>query len=378
MNERAAGQRAELEKRQKIEVLSIQFSQTQQKLGVFLEAAGDVLSDSINVSSAAEVQKLQSEYDKLVGQIPEQQSNYDSLVHLAQELQEAERETSLDDVTQRWTETLKGLDERKKKLVFAAHTQKQNDVLCKQFAEAAEAFRNWLQAQTKAAANASGDPDNQLQQLSSIVSALEGGKKELNKINDLSNKLVAAFITSNPYSDLNVKTLDNQYGSLLAGTKEREEQLQKDLISKKGGKVSADQIAEFKEMFQYFDRNHSGKLSKLEFKGVLQSVGEDPTDDEMEKLMQIVDTDRDGSITFADFTDYMVKRTADTDSADQILQSFKEIANDKEFITEADMRGVMAAAQVDYLIKNMPKFSSPEGATGYDYKSWVAQNFSHR
>eukprot|EP01120_Amphizonella_sp_Union-15-10_P007473 TRINITY_DN2526_c0_g4_i1.p1 TRINITY_DN2526_c0_g4~~TRINITY_DN2526_c0_g4_i1.p1 ORF type:complete len:1557 (-),score=454.20 TRINITY_DN2526_c0_g4_i1:53-4657(-) len=373
MNERAAGQRVELEKRQKIEALSIQYSQTQQELGVWLENAGDVLTDAINVSSLAEVHKLTEDYQRLAAEIPEQTKLYQSLEQLAGQLKQAGRDSPFSEVTERWTSTLKGLEDRKHKLAEATEVQTHNDSLCKEFAEKAKHFNHLIDEQAKSAANASGDDEAQLKHISAVVATLEGSRGEFEKIAELSNKMDAAFIPSNPYTDLNLKTLTNKYETLISTTQDREQQLQKDIISRRGSKVSADQLAEFKEMFQFFDKNHNNALGKLEFKGALQSLGEDPTDDEMESLMVKLDKDKDGFITFEEFTEFMIQRTADTDSAEQILQSFKEIANDKDFITEEDLRRVMPSQKVDYLVANMPAYSGQTGA--YDYKAWVGKAY---
>jgi len=286
-------------------------------------------------------------------------------------LKAAGREISIEDIKSRWESTLHSIEERKEKLASSLDTQKEHDALCKQFAEASGHSNQFLQEQNKAVSSVSGDPEAQVKALGELSLKLEAGRSDLDKVIDLSNKLDAAFITTNPYTELNAKTLGNQFRSILDSTKKREKEIQKDILAKSGSKVSAEQIAEFKEVFQYFDKNKNGKLSKLEFKGVLQSIGEDPTDGEIDTLHASLDKDHDGFITFEEFTEFMVSRTADTDTSEQLLQSFKEIANDKEFITEDDLKRAMEPAKVEFLVQHMPKHA----AGGYDYKTWVTHQF---
>ncbi len=45
--------------------------------------------------------------------------------------------------------------------------------------------------------------------------------------------------------------------------------------------------------------------------------------------MSIVDPNRLGVVTFQAFIDFMSRETADTDTADQVMTSFKVLAGDK-------------------------------------------------
>lgn len=45
--------------------------------------------------------------------------------------------------------------------------------------------------------------------------------------------------------------------------------------------------------------------------------------------MSIVDPNRMGLVTFQAFIDFMSRETADTDTADQVMASFKVLAGDK-------------------------------------------------
>lgn len=45
--------------------------------------------------------------------------------------------------------------------------------------------------------------------------------------------------------------------------------------------------------------------------------------------MSIVDPNRMGMVTFQGFIDFMSRETADTDTADQVMASFKVLAGDK-------------------------------------------------
>ena len=50
---------------------------------------------------------------------------------------------------------------------------------------------------------------------------------------------------------------------------------------------------------------------------------------EFSRIMSIVDPNRMGVVTFQAFIDFMSRETADTDTADQVMASFKVLAGDK-------------------------------------------------
>lgn len=52
-------------------------------------------------------------------------------------------------------------------------------------------------------------------------------------------------------------------------------------------------------------------------------------DAEFARIMGIVDPNNSGAVTFQAFIDFMSKETTDTDTADQVIASFKILAGDK-------------------------------------------------
>jgi len=149
--------------------------------------------------------------------------------------------------------------------------------------------------------------------------------------------------------------------------------LEQELLSKSGTNITAEQVAEFKEVFEHFDRNRDNLLERLELKGVLSSLGDDVSDHQLDKLMSDLSTDGK-FITFENFITYMSKRITDQDSKEVIFDAFKALANDKEFIMEEDLRKALPAEKVSYLIAHMPPYPGVE--RGYDYKKWAEKAYS--
>ena len=50
---------------------------------------------------------------------------------------------------------------------------------------------------------------------------------------------------------------------------------------------------------------------------------------DFQRIMAIVDPNNTGSVTFDSFLDFMTRETTDTDTAEQVMQSFRILAGDK-------------------------------------------------
>lgn len=55
--------------------------------------------------------------------------------------------------------------------------------------------------------------------------------------------------------------------------------------------MTQETIAEYKEAFRLFDRNDDGRITAQELGSVLRSLGQTPTDSELENLVYNVDED---------------------------------------------------------------------------------------
>jgi hypothetical protein len=50
---------------------------------------------------------------------------------------------------------------------------------------------------------------------------------------------------------------------------------------------------------------------------------------EFARIMTLVDPNGQGTVTFQSFIDFMTRETADTDTAEQVIASFRILASDK-------------------------------------------------
>ncbi|ESQ42143.1 hypothetical protein EUTSA_v10014926mg [Eutrema salsugineum] len=104
-----------------------------------------------------------------------------------------------------------------------------------------------------------------------------------------------------------------------------------------------DIISEFKETFSLFDKDGDGFISMKELGTVMASSGQNPTEAELQDMINEVDADGNGKIDFPEFLNLMARKMKDTtDSEEELKEAFKAFDKDQNgFISAADLRHVM-------------------------------------
>uniref|UniRef100_A0A8B9V7M4 EF-hand domain-containing protein n=1 Tax=Anas zonorhyncha TaxID=75864 RepID=A0A8B9V7M4_9AVES len=87
-------------------------------------------------------------------------------------------------------------------------------------------------------------------------------------------------------------------------------------------RLSEEQIAEFKEAFSLFDRDGDGCITTKELGTVMRSLGQNPTEAELQDMVGEVDADGSGTIDFPEFLSLMARKMRDSDSEEEIREAF--------------------------------------------------------
>jgi Ca2+-binding EF-hand superfamily protein len=136
--------------------------------------------------------------------------------------------------------------------------------------------------------------------------------------------------------------------------------------------IPADRLAEFNEIFQTFDTDMSSALQLRDFANCIKGLGIEVDDDELEVLFKKYTVSGKG-ITFEKFVEFMWQATADTQSKDQVLMSFKTLAHNKECLTSEELQQV-----IEQLGPNLVEFCSshmPATDGGFDYVKYITETF---
>merc|ERR1712048_1157190 len=106
--------------------------------------------------------------------------------------------------------------------------------------------------------------------------------------------------------------------------------------------LTEEQIAEFKEAFSLFDNDGDGTITTKELGTVMRSLGQNPTEAELQDMINEVDADGNGTIDFPEFLSLMARKMKDTDTEEELIEAFKVFDRDGNgFISAAELRHVM-------------------------------------
>jgi calmodulin len=78
---------------------------------------------------------------------------------------------------------------------------------------------------------------------------------------------------------------------------------------------------------------------------VMRSLGQNPTEAELQDMVNEVDADGNGTIDFPEFLTMMARKMKDTDSAEEIKEAFK--------VFDKDGNGYISAAELRHIMTNL-------------------------
>ena len=99
--------------------------------------------------------------------------------------------------------------------------------------------------------------------------------------------------------------------------------------------IPEDQMEEFKQAFALFDKDGNGHVDANELGQVLASLGQIPTEDEINRMIAEVDGDMNGTIEFAEFLDMMKSKMSRKENEEEIQEAFNAFDVNKNGIINA-------------------------------------------
>ena len=136
--------------------------------------------------------------------------------------------------------------------------------------------------------------------------------------------------------------------------------------------LTEEQVKEFKEAFALFDRDGDGFILTSELGTVMRSLGQNPTEAELQDMINEVDTDGHGKIDFPEFVSMMALKMKEVDVESEILEAFKVFDKDGNgLISASELRHIMTSLgeklteeEVDEMMREAE--ADGEGQVNYD------------
>merc|ERR1712142_1351427 len=279
----------------------------------------------------------------------------------------------------KWSEVKSLVPQRQGVLQNEEQKQINNERLRQQFAAKANEVGQWIEVQLDSVAaicvqmkTSLEDQLIKLQQYDKAVAAYRPNMDDLEKYHQLVQE---AMIFENRYTQYTMETLRVGWEQLLTSVARNVNEVENQILTRDSKGISNEQMEEFRKSFTHFDKSRNRQLDPKEFKACLVSLGYNIRDDkqgeaDFQRIMAIVDPNRTNKVTFDAFLDFMTRETADTDTAEQVMQSFKILAGDKPFITAQILRHELPPEQAEYCIQRMAPYTGRDAAPGsLDYTS---------
>ncbi|KIW42932.1 uncharacterized protein PV06_06430 [Exophiala oligosperma] len=127
--------------------------------------------------------------------------------------------------------------------------------------------------------------------------------------------------------------------------------------------LAEDEIKAFKDVFALFDKDNSGTITASELGEIMRSLGQNPSDSELQDMINEVDIDNSGAIDFDEFIKMMSTTVKAHHFADETRAAFNVFDKDGSGTISADeLRQVMKSigenltdAEIDEMIREADK-----------------------
>lgn len=221
-----------------------------------------------------------------------------------------------------------------------------------------------------------GDVEDQLTHVQRLHQNLPPMDQYLEAIADIDQKCEEANIEENDFTTYTYDELCYELGLVKSSVSKKLAFLDNQVVARNMTNLTPIQLEEFESVFRHFDRDASNSLQELEFSAALASLGLVFDEQEMHDYFLETSHGKD-YVTFEQFIRFMVDVTEDQNTAEQVYQSFREVADGKPYVTEMDLRHSLVPDEViEKLVKFVPAHKGPDmqedrGMPQYDYISFM-------
>ena len=145
----------------------------------------------------------------------------------------------------------------------------------------------------------------------------------------LSTKCDEANIEENDYTTYTYDELAYELDLVKSSVTSKVGFLENQLVAREMTNLTPIQLEEFESVFRHFDREGANCLKEVEFSAALASLGLVYDEEEMHEVFERTTSGGRAVVMFEQFIRFMVEVTEDQNTAEQVFQSFREVADGK-------------------------------------------------
>lgn len=112
--------------------------------------------------------------------------------------------------------------------------------------------------------------------------------------------------------------------------------------------LSKEQIDSYREAFSLFDKDGDGTITAKELGVVMRSLGQNPTEAELQDMVNEVDKDGNGTIDFEEFLDMMSRNSMDENAEEEMRQAF--------LVFDKDGSGQISMSELKQVMRSLGEY----------------------
>jgi Ca2+-binding EF-hand superfamily protein len=272
-------------------------------------------------------------------------------------------EVSLETCDEEWESLTR--DEHQRSQLINETIRDIKNALRRSFADKANDFALTLKTLSLAISGLDGDVEDQLEHVKKLNDNLPPLDAFLDTIAELDEQCAEANIEENDFTTFTLDELSYELSLTKSSISKKLAFLENQMVARSMTNLTPIQLEEFESVFRHFDRDSSNTLQELEFSAALASLGLVYDEEEMHQVyVEVCGPNRlaqNAGVSFEQFIRFMVSVTEDQNTAEQVFQSFKEVADGKPYVTEMDLRHSLIPDEViEHLVKTMPQHEGPD------------------
>ncbi|KAM4689963.1 alpha-actinin-4 isoform 3-T3 [Rhinophrynus dorsalis] len=376
-----------------IDQLYLEYAKRAAPFNNWMEGAMEDLQDMFIVHTIEEIEGLIAAHEQFKSTLPDADREREAILGIQNEAQKIADYNHIklasgnpyttvtpQTINSKWEKVQQLVPKRDGALKSEQDKQQSNEHLRLQFANQANIVGPWIQAKMeevgRIAIEMHGTLEDQMSHLKQYEQSVINYKPNIDKLEQQHQLIQEALIFDNKHTSFTMEHIRVGWEHLLTTITRTINEVENQILTRDAKGISQEQMHEFRASFNHFDRDHTGALGPEEFKACLISLGYDVENDrqgdaEFNRIMAVVDPNNSGMVTFQAFIDFMSRETTDTDTADQVIASFKVLAGDKNYITAAELRRELPPDQAEYCIARMAPYQGPDAVPGaLDYMSF--------
>ncbi|XP_056308551.1 alpha-actinin-2b isoform X2 [Danio aesculapii] len=397
-----------------VDQLFLEYAKRSAPFNNWMEGAMEDLQDMFIVHTIEEVQTLISAHEQFKATLPEADAERQAILGIQQEVLKIFQSYGIrgdltnpystitpEEIAVKWDKVKKLVPQRDSALQEELARQHANERLRRQFAAQANLIGPWIQTRMEEIGHCSmaigGTLEDQMIQLKQYEHVIVSYKSNIDRLEGDHQLIQESLIFDNKHTNYTMEHVRVGWELLLTTIARTINEIETQILTRDAKGISQEQMHEFRSSFNHFDRGERGKLRPDEFKACqislghlendkqkknggmdsddfracLISMGYDLGEVEFARIMMLVDPNASGNVSFQSFIDFMTRETADTDTAEQVIASFKILAADKPYILSDELRRELPPDQAEYCISRMPPYCGPGALPGaLDYTAF--------